>query len=207
MLTPLDIQKKDFSHSFRGYSTEDVDNFLDQVMQDYEALYKENLNQKEQLAQAEQNMSRYRELEDVLKNTMILAQKNADELRQNTEKETQLFLDRARMEAAQINREAEQEALAIIEKAETRSATIIAEAEEKICRLSEEQSRLYKRFQMFRIEFRALLEAQIKYLDEQESKQKETDSRLSSYDIDEINEQAEEEDEGNTIVIAGLDES
>jgi len=168
MLTPLDIQKKEFRHSLRGYNIEEVDSFLDRITQDYEALNRENLELKERLDQAEQNMGRYREIEEVLKKTMILAQKNADELRQNTEKESQLTLDRARIEAEQLSREAEQEAVAVIEKAERQAAAMISEAEEKIRQIIEERSRLERQAQVFRMQFRALLEAQARFLDDEE---------------------------------------
>jgi len=173
VLTPLDIQKKEFRHSLRGYNVEEVDSFLDRVTQDYEILYKENLDLKERLDQADQNMARYREIEEVLKKTMILAQKNADELRQNTEKEAQLLLDRARIEADQLNREAEQEAVAIIEKAGRQAAAMISEAEGKVSTIIEEYSRLERHAQVFRMRFRALLEAQARFLDNEEENQRE----------------------------------
>jgi len=173
MLTPLDIQKKEFRRALRGYNIEEVDSFLDRVTQDYESLYKENLDQTERLAQAEQNIARYREIEEVLKKTMILAQKNADELRCNTEKESQLMLDRARIEVDQLTREAEQEAVAIIEKAERQAAAMISEAEKKVNQLIEEYSRLERQVQVFRMRFRALLEAQARFLDNEEDEEKE----------------------------------
>ena len=107
MVTPLDIQNKEFRRGMRGYREEEVDAFLDQVIEDYENLFRENQNLKDKLAMLEQSIGRYREMEDVLKNTMIMAQKNADELRQNAEKEASLLLDQARLEAEQITREAD----------------------------------------------------------------------------------------------------
>ncbi|MDF9408771.1 MAG: Septum site-determining protein DivIVA [Pelotomaculum sp. PtaB.Bin013] len=188
MLTPLDIQKKEFRHSLRGYNSEEVDSFLDRVTQDYEILNKENLDLKERLDQAEQNMARYREIEEVLKKTMILAQKNADELRQNTEKESQLTLDRARIEAEQLNREAEQEAVAIIEKAERQAAAMISEAEEKVSQIIEEHSRLERQAQVFRMQFRALLEAQARFLDSEE------ESQIKEVRLDALDESTEDGD-------------
>lgn len=168
MLTPLDIQKKEFRRAFRGYSDEDVDSFLDKINQDYEELYRENKILKEKLDQAEQNMARYREIEEVLKNTMVMAQKNADELRRNTEKEANLLMDKARSKADQISREAEQEAEAIIQEAERRAAEMITEAEEKVKHIMEEYYRLKREAQVFLMRFRSFLEAQIKLLSSEE---------------------------------------
>lgn len=195
MLTPLDIQKKEFRHSFRGYNNEEVDSFLDRIMQDYEALYRENLDLKEHLAQSEQNMARYREIEDVLQKTMVLAQKNADELRQNTEKEAQLLLDRARIEAEQLSREAEQEAIAVIEKAEKQSAAILAESEKKVMQTIEENSRLKKQQQMFKIHFRALLEAQTRFLDDDDVKEKPPNEEEETEELDDYMERDDNEED------------
>jgi len=49
MLTPLDIHNKEFKRSFRGYNEEDVDEFLDRVIKDYELLYRENIELKENM--------------------------------------------------------------------------------------------------------------------------------------------------------------
>jgi len=167
MLTPLDIQKKEFCRAFRGYNDREVDSFLDRINQEYENLYRENQVLKEKLTQAEQNMARYREIEEVLKNTMIMAQKNADELRRNTEKETGLLMDRARLEAEQITREAEQEAVALLQDTKRRAAGMLAEAEGRVNRVMEEYHRLERDARVFRTRFRTFLEAQLRLLENQ----------------------------------------
>jgi cell division initiation protein len=88
---------------------------MDQITQDYEKLFRENQDLKDQLEQVNKNVAHYQEIEEVLKNTMILAQKNAEDIRQNTEKEAQLLIDKARIEADRITRESEQEAAAILQ--------------------------------------------------------------------------------------------
>ena len=165
MITPLDIQKKEFRKTMRGYREEEVDAFLDLVIQDYEALFRENQTLKEKLVVAEQSTARYREIEEVLKNTMIMAQKSADELRLNAEKETALRLDQARIEAEQITRESEQEATALIQESELKASGIIKDAEEKVKQIYEEYHQLERETQVFRFKFRTFLEAQLKLLD------------------------------------------
>ena len=49
MLTPVDIHNKEFKRSFRGYNEEEIDDFLDQVTNDYEMLYRENNQLKKEL--------------------------------------------------------------------------------------------------------------------------------------------------------------
>ena len=46
-LTPMDINNKEFKKGLRGYHADEVDEFLDEVVDNYEELYKENANLKE----------------------------------------------------------------------------------------------------------------------------------------------------------------
>ncbi len=165
MLTPIDIQKKVFTRKFRGYCDEEVDIFMDQITQDYEKLVRENQDLKEQLEQVNKNIARYREIEEVLKNTMILAQKSAEEVRQNAEKEAQLLMDKARIEADRIIRESEQEAAAILQEAGQRAGDSIAEAEGKVSLILEEYHRLENQARIFKMRFRSFLETQLKILE------------------------------------------
>ena len=105
----------------RGYSEDEVDTFLDLVAQEFENLIRENQELREKVVQTEQSVARYREIEEAIKNTMVMAQKSTEELRQNAEKEASILLDRSRIEADQLAREAEQEAAAIIREAEKES--------------------------------------------------------------------------------------
>ena len=50
MLTPLDISNKEFKKAFRGYKEDEVDEFLDKVIADYERLYKENGELKDRIS-------------------------------------------------------------------------------------------------------------------------------------------------------------
>lgn len=154
MLTPLDIQKKDFRRSFRGYNVEEVHSFLDRINQEYDKLYSENVDLKERLAEIEHNLARYREIEEVLKNTMVMAQKNSEDLRQNAQKEVQLTLEIAGQEAQKI-----------IQEAEYRASQIIAEAEKRVNFLLEEYHQMESQARIFRSRFRSFLEAELKLID------------------------------------------
>jgi len=102
LLTPLDIHNKEFKRGFRGYDIDEVDEFLDEVIKDFESLYKENLELKEEIRKQQEHLSRYKETEDALQNTMLLAQKVLEESKRNAEKEAELVLWEARKKAEQI---------------------------------------------------------------------------------------------------------
>ena len=80
MLTPLDIENKKFSKQIvNGYSVEEVDDFLDDLTKDYEKLYKEVADSKNKLEDMQESISKYKNIESTLQNTLVMAQNTADE--------------------------------------------------------------------------------------------------------------------------------
>jgi cell division initiation protein len=147
LLTPLDIHNKEFRRALRGYDADEVDEFLDEVIKDYEHLYKDNLNLKDQIESFQENIARYRDLEDTLHNTMILAQQTAEEVKKNAEKEAEL----------------------IIRNAQQKGDRIISDAKEKIVELKNEYKDMQKTVQQFKAQFKAFLLAQLELVDERKN--------------------------------------
>ena len=112
-LTPLDIRHKEFKRGMRGYTDVEVDEFLDDVADEYERLFKENIDIQERVEALEEKVSGYRRLEETLQKTLITAQGNAEELKQNAAKEGQLILHEAELKARQMVNEAYTEKQAI----------------------------------------------------------------------------------------------
>ena len=71
-LTPMDIHNKEFTRSFRGYDDEEVDRFLDEIIEEFERLYKENIELKERLGMLSDQISNYKTMENTLKETLLL---------------------------------------------------------------------------------------------------------------------------------------
>ena len=87
MITPLDIENKKFSKQMvNGYNVDEVDEFLDEITADYEKLYKENKELKENTEELHNDVGQYRTIESTLQNTLVIAQKTADEI-QNVAKQ------------------------------------------------------------------------------------------------------------------------
>ena len=82
----MDIHNKDFKRSFRGYNEDEIDDFLDKVVNDYEKLFRENDRLKEDLARAKKDNEQYQQLEQNLKDTLLVAQKTAEEVTSNARK-------------------------------------------------------------------------------------------------------------------------
>ncbi len=94
-LTPLDIHNKEFSRSFRGYDEDQVNEFLDQVIKDYEALIRENKEMQNQLITIQERLDHFANIEETLSKTIIVAQEAADEVKTNAKKEAQLIIKEA----------------------------------------------------------------------------------------------------------------
>ncbi len=105
-ITPLDLSRKEFSLSFRGYNRQEVDEFLNTLFSDYEALFRENTALKEELSSVAQKLEEYRSMEENLRNSLLLAQKVAEEIRNNAQKEAEIIKNQAKLDAEKTYEEA-----------------------------------------------------------------------------------------------------
>lgn len=143
MITPLDIQNKEFSKGFNGYKVDEVQSFLRELMRDYERCYKENIEIKERMDMLKSKLKHYDTLETTLQNTLVVAQKSAEDLSIN-----------AREKAENIVKDAENEANRIIEQAQKR-------AEDK----KRELEKLQEEVLVFKLRFKTLLNSELEALD------------------------------------------
>ncbi len=109
MLTPLEIHNKEFRKTFRGYSEVEVDEFLDQVVRDFEEILKENASLKQALASANEELDHYKKVESALEKALVVAERTAEEVRQNAHKEAALIVEGATKEAEEIRTKARYE--------------------------------------------------------------------------------------------------
>ena len=79
-LTSLEIKDKSFSTKFRGYNVEEVDEFLDIVVRDYEDLVRENHNKDARIKNLEERLTYFDEMKDSLSQSVLIAQDTAESL-------------------------------------------------------------------------------------------------------------------------------
>lgn len=103
-LTPLDLEKKTFSVSFRGFNPQEVTAYLEKVSAELEALIKENRTLQELLQQKESEIKRLQESEDLLKNTLMLAKQTADETILNAKQKAEVIINEAHQTRKEILR-------------------------------------------------------------------------------------------------------
>ena len=99
MLTPLDIENKRFSRTIKGYNVEEVDDFLDELTVEYEKLYKENAEYRDQIEQSKKDLEHYRSVEHTLQNTLVIAQTTADDIKNMAQKQADQIIKDAQSEA------------------------------------------------------------------------------------------------------------
>ena len=147
MIMPIDIENKVFKKSkLGGYEIREVEAFLEQLIVDYENLYKENANLKEKLINADESIKYYNSLEQGVTQTIENSQKVAEEIK-----------EKAAMEADEIRKTAKNESTLTLEEVKLEIRTKEIELEQ-----------LKKQMQIYKIKVSSMLEAQLKILNEED---------------------------------------
>lgn len=95
MLTPIDIDNKQFSRQLKGYNVDEVDDFLDEISADYERAMLMNKNLEDKISELENILQEYKNAEGSLQDTLLIAKQTADNIRQSAEAEANKVLDEA----------------------------------------------------------------------------------------------------------------
>jgi cell division initiation protein len=101
-ITPIDINGHSFAQRMRGFDPEEVRSFLNLVSSEFEALIVEHNATKERLAQVEASVADLKERERILKETLLTAQKLADDMREEARKEAALIVREAEVKSSQL---------------------------------------------------------------------------------------------------------
>ena len=109
MITPIEIQKTEFKVGAHGYSKKEVDDFKARILKDYEALYRQNLDLNDHIADLEDKLTRYNNLEKSLQKALILAEKSAEETKKAAEERAEAIEQEAMAQAQVITAEARTE--------------------------------------------------------------------------------------------------
>lgn len=143
-LTPLDIHNKEFRRTFRGYSEQEVDEFLDEVVREFELLLKENASLKDQIAELEGRVEQFRTMEESLHKALVVAQQAAEDVRTAAKKEAELIVAAAGQEAERIQEH----------------------ARSRIRETTQQYNDLKQEMHLFRTRMKTLIQSQLELLDE-----------------------------------------
>ncbi len=101
-ITPLDIRRKEFKRSVRGYTDEEVDIFLDEVADEFERLFQANMELEDKVHRLEEQSAGLTQVREALEKTLITAQVQSEDMRSNAHKESELILRDAELKARGI---------------------------------------------------------------------------------------------------------
>lgn len=106
-LTPVEIRHlKPAKTFFGGYQRSAIDSLLDEIVLSFEDVWRERADLADKIDQLEEDLVRFRELEALLRTTLVSAEKAAVTLKEQARKEADLIIEEARAEARAITRRA-----------------------------------------------------------------------------------------------------
>ncbi len=144
MITPADIEYKEFTKAVRGYKEEEVDEFLDLIIVDMENLIRENKKLKADLEKARNQMSQHASTETSVYETLESAKSLMNDIAASAERRAEVLLKNAELEASLITRE----------------------AKESIARLTDEGNRLRTQVEELRNRYKRLLQSEMDRIDD-----------------------------------------
>jgi cell division initiation protein len=142
-IRPVDIRRKEFKSGFRGYDANQVDDFLDEVADEFERTFAENQRMSEEITTLQERLQQFEELESSIREALVHAQQTARDLRRNAGKEAEL----------------------IVREAKEQSHRILADSSSRIERVQESYEVLRKAKQDFSNDFRHLLKSYLAVMD------------------------------------------
>lgn len=144
MYTPLEIESIQFKKRMWGYSIKEVDKFMEKVLNDYEKLYKETIEHKDKISLLNEGIQYYKSMEDTLKNTMVIAEKTAQDVKQAAHEKA---------EQIQIT-------------AENSANKMLFQTREKIAEMEQKMEILRSQHESAKIQLRKYYQSQLELLDQ-----------------------------------------
>ena len=154
-IRPIDVRRKEFASSFRGYDANQVDDFLDALADEFERAYTENVQLRDEVSSLRERLEQFEELEGSIRAALVHAEQAAESLHRS-----------ASQEADDLRRSAVREADLTIREAKARSHQMLAESSARVERIQESYEALQEAKSNFASEFRHLLKS---YLDTMEN--------------------------------------
>lgn len=153
LLSPLEIQQKQFPNRFRGLDAKEVESFLQKVADQMSAYLKQMDELKRELEDKERQLGEHREREQTLKNTLISAQKTVEQMKVNAQKEAKL----------------------LVSEAEVKAERILNNAHNRLAQIHEDITELKRQRTQFEMKMRATIETYQKMLDMQKEEEAEVE--------------------------------
>ena len=158
MITPADIESKEFKKEMRGYSISEVNNFMKEVALSYEKIYNENLSAMDRIGMLSDAVKQYKSMEDTLRNALSVAKGAGDEIKTNAHGQAQV----------------------IIRDAETKAAEIINRAAKEVAEINRKYEEMKRSVEVFRAKTVSLLNSQLEVIKDYSKINDDADSKIRS---------------------------
>lgn len=145
MITPIEIQNKVFKSGGLGYDKKDVDNFMQEILENYEELYREKMELNDRINVLKEGLQYYKNMEKSLQKALVLAERVAGETKNNAVKNAMLI---------------EQEAV-------SKANVILEDAKKELEMIRKQTVELVRQYDMYKAKFKSLAAAQTELLDSQ----------------------------------------
>jgi cell division initiation protein len=126
-LTPVEIRHVSLGRGLLGYRRSTTDGLLDEIVESFEDVWRDRADLAERIEQLEADLVRYRELETLLRTTLVSAERAAGELKEQAKREADLIVTEAQAEARSITRRARAERDGLVRESQ-RARALLASA-------------------------------------------------------------------------------
>ena len=156
MITPLDIENKKFSKQvMNGYNVEDVDEFLDELVEDYGKNYKDLATMTAKVDELTNSLEHYKNIETTLQNTLVMAQTTAEEVKNVARQQAEQIINEAKTQAEEITRASKENARKAVD-----------ELDQQITIKEKKLDDLKKQFDIYKAKMESLLISQLELIKE-----------------------------------------
>lgn len=145
MITPIEIQNKVFKSGGLGYDKKDVDLFMQELLENYEELYREKMEMNDRISVLNEGLQYYKTIEKTLQKALVLAERTAEETKSNAIKNARII---------------EQEAI-------SKANVILEDAKHELEYIRKQTVELVRQYDIYKSKFKSLAAAQTELLDSQ----------------------------------------
>jgi cell division initiation protein len=125
-ITPVELHHIRLKRSLLGYRRGPVDELILEIADSFEEVWRQRADYADRIEQLEGELSRHRDLESLLRTTLVTAEKSAHELKDQAKREAELVVGEAHAEAREVTRAAAAERARLL--AEARKVRALLEA-------------------------------------------------------------------------------
>ena len=105
-LTPVEVRHVDLNRAWlRGYRRKPIDQLLEEIADSFEEVWRERADLSDRLEELEAEASKHRELEALLRSTLVSAERAAQDMKEQARREADVIVQEASAEGRRLVRD------------------------------------------------------------------------------------------------------